>query len=82
MPASNSFQLGSAIRALRKKRRLTIEALASAAGVHTTYLSGIELGRRNPTWKVVGKLANALGVEISELSRRAEQLPPNPNSKS
>lgn len=74
MPASSPAQLGSAIRGLRTEQELSIEALAGAADIHTTYLSGIERGQRNPTWRVVGSLAEALGVEISELARRAEQL--------
>jgi transcriptional regulator with XRE-family HTH domain len=69
-----STQLGIVIRDLRKQRRLTIESLAATADIHTTYLSGIELGRRNPTWKVVGALAEALGIEISELARLTEEL--------
>jgi transcriptional regulator with XRE-family HTH domain len=67
-------ELGSVIRRLRQERELSIESLAAAAGIHTTYLSGIERGRRNPSWIVIGALANALGVEISDLARLAEEL--------
>lgn len=74
MPSPTPTQLGIVIRKLRKRRRLTIESLAASAGIHTTYLSGIELGRRNPTWKVIGLLAEALGVEISDLARLTEEL--------
>ena len=71
MPPS-SAQLGSAIRRLRTERKLTIESLASTAGIHWTYLTGIERGQRNPTWKVVGSIACALEVKLSELARLAE----------
>jgi transcriptional regulator with XRE-family HTH domain len=74
VPAPSPAQLGSVIRHLRTERELSIEALAAAADIHTTYLSGIERGQRNPTWRIVGLLAEALGVQISELARRAEQL--------
>ncbi|HEX3174585.1 MAG TPA: helix-turn-helix transcriptional regulator [Solirubrobacterales bacterium] len=74
MSASSPAHLGGAIRALRTARQLTIEALAGAADIHTTYLSGIERGQRNPSWRIVGSLATALGVEISELAREAEHL--------
>lgn len=67
-----SAQLGSAIRHLRTERELTIEALASTAGIHWTYLTGIERGQRNPTWRVVGSIASALEVKVSELARLAE----------
>jgi transcriptional regulator with XRE-family HTH domain len=65
------------IRSLRKKQSLSIETLAGAAGIHTTYLSGIERGLKNPTWRVVGSLAEALSIEISELARHAEELASN-----
>lgn len=65
-------QLGAAIRRLRTERELTIETLASAAGIHWTYLTGIETGKRNPTWKIVGAIAGALEVKVSELARLAE----------
>jgi transcriptional regulator with XRE-family HTH domain len=62
------------IRSFRKERSLSIEALAGTARIHPTYLSGIERGLANPSWKVVGSLADALGVEISELAHHAEEL--------
>jgi transcriptional regulator with XRE-family HTH domain len=74
VPASTTAHLGSAIRGLRKAQKLTIETLAGTARIHTTYLSGIERGLANPTWKIVGKIAEALDVEVSELARRAEEL--------
>jgi transcriptional regulator with XRE-family HTH domain len=74
VPASTAAHLGAAIRALRKAQGLSIETLAGGARIHPTYLSGIERGFANPTWLIVGKIAKALGVEISELARRAEDI--------
>ncbi len=68
---STPAQLGVAIARLRERRKLSIETLAAAAGIHFTYLSQIENGRGNPSWKVVGNLAKELGVEIAELDRFA-----------
>lgn len=73
MPASSTAHLGAVIRGLRKAQELTIETLAGTARIHTTYLSGIERGLANPTWRIIGKIADALDVEISELARRAEE---------
>jgi transcriptional regulator with XRE-family HTH domain len=64
--------LGRAVRRLRKVRKLTIEALAHAADVHLTYVSGIERGVRNPTWAIITRLAHALEVPVSQLARHAE----------
>jgi transcriptional regulator with XRE-family HTH domain len=54
---------------------MTLEVLAKASGLHSTYLSGIERGRRNPTLKVLVAVADALGVTTSELVRLAEERP-------
>ncbi|HWY18445.1 MAG TPA: helix-turn-helix transcriptional regulator [Solirubrobacteraceae bacterium] len=64
--------LGRAIRRLRQHQDLTIEALAHAADLHPTYLSGIERGRRNPTWAKLCALADALGIPISTVAAEAE----------
>jgi transcriptional regulator with XRE-family HTH domain len=69
----SNADLGQAIRRLRWDRNLTIEALAFAAGMHPTYLSGIERGRRNPTWARITGLARALGVPFAVLLETAEQ---------
>lgn len=66
--------LGSAIRRLRTERELTLESLASTAGIHWTYLTGIERGKRNPTWKVIVSIASGLEVKASELTKLAETL--------
>jgi transcriptional regulator with XRE-family HTH domain len=65
--------LGQAIRRLRRERHLTIEALAFAAYVHPTYLSGIERGVRNPTWDKITSIAQALDVPVSAIVQTAEQ---------
>lgn len=70
----SAAQLGRAIRRLRNQRDLSIEGLAGEADIHATYLWKIENGRRNPTWNVVGRLAVALGLDLSALARVAEDV--------
>jgi transcriptional regulator with XRE-family HTH domain len=65
-------ELGRAVRRLRQDRCLSIEALAFAAEMHPTYLSGIERGLRNPTWLKIGDLARALHVPVGILALAAE----------
>ncbi len=71
---STSAQLGAAIRRLRTERELSVENLAAVAGIHWTYLSGIERERRNPSWKVLSAIAQALGVRVSQIARLAEEM--------
>lgn len=58
---------GRQVRYLRESRRFTQEELAYRAGVHVTYLSGIERGIRNPSLKNIRAIALALDIPLSEL---------------
>ena len=58
---------GAHVRALRLARGLSQEEVAHLAGLHVTYLSGIERGKRNPSLKNLRKLAGALGVGVGGL---------------
>ena len=61
------------MRELRKRSELSQEDLAHRSGLHPTYISGIERGVRNPSWRSIGRLCEALGVPVSELARLAER---------
>ncbi len=69
-------QFGERVRELRTMRGLSQEELAFKAGVHRTYLGGIERGERNPSLRNIAAIAKALGVNLSELfffSKRNQQ---------
>ena len=55
------------MRRLREAKGWSQEAYADEAGIHRTYVSDIERGARNPTVKVVEKLAKPLGVSAGTL---------------
>jgi transcriptional regulator with XRE-family HTH domain len=65
--------LGRTIRQLRRARSMSIEDLAFAANLHPTYLSGIERGVRNPTWRKLCGVADALEIPISAVTSSAER---------
>jgi transcriptional regulator with XRE-family HTH domain len=60
---------GGNVRSLRVQLGITQEKLAESAGLHPTYISGIERGIRNPTLLSIINLADALDVSISALLR-------------
>jgi transcriptional regulator with XRE-family HTH domain len=46
---------------------MTIEALASKAEMDPTYLGSIERGAQNPTLRVLVRISEALGLEVTTL---------------
>ncbi|KJV38808.1 helix-turn-helix domain-containing protein [Brevundimonas sp. KM4] len=60
-------RVGENVRRLREERGLSQETLAFEAGMHRTYVSGIERGIRNPTVTVLERLASALKVAMADL---------------
>lgn len=60
-------QLGRNLRRLRLQRDLSQEAFADLLHVHRTYIGGLERGERNPSLRVVERLAERLDIEPLEL---------------
>jgi len=55
----------------RLARGISQEALAELAGLHRTYLGSVERGERNIAVDNMESLANAMGLDMSELRNRA-----------
>ena len=60
-------RLGQNVPRLREAKGWSQEAYDDEAGIRRTYVSDIERGARNPTVKVVEKLAKPLGVSAGAL---------------
>ena len=65
-------QLGYRIRYLREEKGLSIEALALEADINRNYLGDLERGTRNPTLKVLERIAKALEIDLSTLLQGLE----------
>jgi transcriptional regulator with XRE-family HTH domain len=70
-PISRVF--GQIVREERIKRGMSQEKLAQVAELHRTYMSRVELGQVRLGLDVAQKLANGLGMPLSELIVRAEE---------
>lgn len=64
-PARARF--GRRVRELRESAGLLQRDLAGRADIDSTYLSGVENGRRNPTLDVIVAIAQALDVPVTRL---------------
>ncbi len=60
-------RFGASVRRLRLEAGMSQEALATAASLDRTYVSGIERGRRNPSLEIIERIAAALACEPSRL---------------
>jgi transcriptional regulator with XRE-family HTH domain len=63
----SSGRLGERIRGLRRERGLTLDLLAQRSGVSRAMISKLERGEKNPTLVVAAKVAEGLGVSLSQL---------------
>ena len=59
--------LGRRIQELRKSRGWSQERFADICGVHRTYMGHLERGEKNVSFHTLLKLAEALGISVSEL---------------
>lgn len=61
-------------KALRQNQQLTHDDLADLANVHRTTIGLLEKGERSPSVAIAAQIANALGIPLSDLLQKAEQI--------
>jgi transcriptional regulator with XRE-family HTH domain len=62
-----ALDLGQAIRTLRLERKLTLQAVASAANLSQSLISQVERGLASPSISALRRIAGALDVPIAAL---------------
>ena len=72
---------GAAVRLFREKSGISQENLAERADLDRTYVSGVERGVRNPTLRIIEKLAVALGVSNAKLFEEAARIQKKASTK-
>jgi transcriptional regulator with XRE-family HTH domain len=60
-------RFGKRLREIREKAGISQEKLAELAGLHRTYVSSVERGKRNISIQNVERLAAALGTTMAQL---------------
>ncbi|TPI22178.1 MULTISPECIES: helix-turn-helix transcriptional regulator [unclassified Mesorhizobium] len=60
---------GANVRTVRLKRGMTLESLATEAGLAYSYMGGIERGQKNPSLNVAERIAKALECDPVVLFR-------------
>lgn len=65
--------LAAVLRRLRAKRGETQEDLGYRVRITAGSLSRIEQGQANPTWSTVRKIADGLGITLTDLAKAVER---------
>ncbi|PKM40550.1 MAG: XRE family transcriptional regulator [Firmicutes bacterium HGW-Firmicutes-9] len=73
MSESILIKFGKAIRQIRNDKQISQEEFADMCGMHRSYMSDVELGKRNVSLENIEKIANAFGLTISQLFHVVEQ---------
>ena len=73
MPETLTPSLARTVAEARTRRGLSVSELARASGVSRAMVSKIERADVQPTAVLLGRLAGALGLTLSELVARAER---------
>jgi transcriptional regulator with XRE-family HTH domain len=69
-----SVRLGNAIRVMRIQTGLSQEMFAYSHGINRTYMTDIELGRRNITIGMGQRIADGLGMTLVQLLSMADAM--------
>lgn len=57
------------MKRIREDKKMSQGDIFRATKIERAYISNLEAGRQNPTLETIEKIAQALGVEISELTK-------------
>lgn len=60
-------RFGQAVRKIRRDQGISQEELAERCGLHRTYISDIELGKRNVSLENIERIATSLNKSLVEL---------------
>jgi len=71
--AAPEVLFGQALRKLRTDRSISQETLAFDSGYHSTYISQLERGKKNPSLRTIISLARALRTSGSDILKAVEE---------
>ena len=68
------IQFGTAVRRLRREQNISQEQLADMCCLHRTYISDVELGKRNVSLENIEKMASAFTKLFAEVENNNESF--------
>jgi transcriptional regulator with XRE-family HTH domain len=68
--------VGENVRRIRLERGISQEALAYDADIDRSYLGSLERGEKNPTVRLLARIAEVLGCGVPDLVTSSDQPAP------
>jgi transcriptional regulator with XRE-family HTH domain len=72
---STTIRVGSRIKSLRLKKKLSQARVAESSGISSKYLGEVERGEANISVELVGKVAQGLGVPMAAIMENEHEQP-------
>lgn len=66
------IRYGQAVRKVRLAQGISQEELADRCGLHRTYISDVELGKRNLSLENIERIAVSLNTSLSDFFKEVE----------
>lgn len=66
------IRYGQAVRKVRLAQGISQEELADRCGLHRTYISDVELGKRNLSLENIERIAASLNTSLSDFFKEVE----------
>ena len=74
MSSDIAVRFGKAIRSIRHQAGISQEELAERCGLHRTYISDVELGKRNVSLENIERLSQSLNTKLVELFAEVSKI--------
>ena len=67
-----AVRFGIVVRNIRSHKNISQEKLADLSGLHRTYISDIELGKRNISLENIERISKALDISLNDLFKELD----------
>ena len=66
------MNISERLKKVRKSKNISVYKLAQLSGVSETHIRDLERGTRNPSFDTLSRLAEPLGISLSELFNESD----------
>lgn len=67
------MDIAKRMKAIRQSKNISVYRLAQMSGISETHIRDLERGDRNPSFDTLSRLAEPMGITLSELFNESEE---------